>query len=118
MQNPLNLNTVNSSKALVPQQSDSGGNVMTSMGGLLSALNITAAAVVKAAPGRLSSISVLVSGTAVGSANDAATVAAAAATNQVFVIPDAIGKYDVDWPCNTGIVVTPGTGQTIAVSYS
>lgn len=37
--------------------------------------------------------------------------------NQIFVIPNIVGVNLIDWPCLAGIVVTPGTGQTIAVSY-
>lgn len=66
---------------------------------------------------RVSHVHVLVAGTAPGSVNDANTVAAAAAANQVFVIPNVLGIYLVDFPCINGIVVTPGTGQTLSVSY-
>jgi hypothetical protein len=81
------------------------------------ALNVTTAAVVKASPGRLVLVSVIVAGSAVGSASDAAAVADVAAGNQIATIPNTVGVYDVDWPCLAGIVVTPGTGQTVAVAY-
>lgn len=90
---------------------------VNSQQGTGSALNMTAATLVKASAGRLARISVLVAGTGVGSANDAASVAAAAAANQVFVIPTTVGVYLIDWPCASGIVVTPGAGQTLAVSF-
>ena len=85
-----------------------------------SVLNITAATLIKASAGRMVSISVLVAGTTVGSANDSATVAGAAAANQVGVIPMAVttSPLVINWPCKNGIVVTPGTGQTLAVSFS
>ncbi|KWN80868.1 hypothetical protein WM24_23835 [Burkholderia ubonensis] len=79
--------------------------------------NITAAAVVKATPGRLVRINVVVAGSAAGTANDCATTGAAAAANEIAVIPNTVGTYYLDWPCATGIVVVPGTGQTVAVSY-
>ena len=66
---------------------------------------------------RISHVHVLVAGSAPGSVNDAATVAAAGSNNQVFVIPNTLGIYLVDFPCMAGIVVMPGTGQTLAVSY-
>ncbi|WP_316854245.1 hypothetical protein [Ralstonia holmesii] len=37
--------------------------------------------------------------------------------NQVFVIPNTVGSYLVDHPCVNGVVVVPGTGQTVAVTY-
>ena len=78
--------------------------------------NITASAVIKASAGRLVRVSVISAGVA-GAVNDCNTVAAAAAGNQIGVIPAAIGVYYFDWPCTTGIVYILGAGQVIAVSY-
>lgn len=92
-------------------------------GGSKSALNLTAATLVSAtnsnsyAPRRVSRINVLVAGTAPGSVNDSATIAGASASNQVFSIPNVVGSYLLDFPMLAGIVVTPGTGQTVCVSY-
>ena len=66
---------------------------------------------------RISHVHVLVAGSAPGSVNDSATLAGANTTNQVYAIPNTVGIYIVDFPCMNGIVVTPGTGQTLAVSY-
>jgi hypothetical protein len=52
----------------------------------------------------------------VGTATDCATAGAAAASNQVATIPNALGSYAVNFPCLVGIVVVPGSGQTLAVS--
>jgi hypothetical protein len=120
MQPPLGLNSKNPKNALTPTEVGYGGDLAVSPGGLDSVLNITAATLVKATPGRLAQISVLVVGTTVGSANDAATVAGAATANQIGVIPEAVTTSPLvfNWPCTAGIVVTPGTGQTLAVSFS
>jgi len=84
--------------------------------GLSSSLNISAATVIKATPGRLVRISVIVAGS-VGTANDCTTTGGAAAANEIAVIPAAVGPVLLDWPCLAGIVVVPGAGQTIAVSF-
>lgn len=81
-----------------------------------SSLDITADTVVKASPGKLRSVTVLVAGSAPGSLNDVATDAPTVA-NQFYTVPNAVGTYDVNWPCEVGILVVPGTGQTLAVSY-
>lgn len=96
--------------------SDSG----TYVAGKHSVLDITAAILVRGSPGRLVSISVLVAGTTVGSANDSASISGASAANQIAVIPEAVTAEPlvINWPCANGIVITPGTGQTLAVSYS
>lgn len=80
--------------------------------------NISAAAVVKASAGRIAKVSVVVAGSAAGSVNNVATIGGVAAANLVAVIPNTVGVYDIDMPCSAGIVVTPGTGQTVAVSYA
>src|SRR4051812_36894017 len=80
-------------------------------------LNITAATGIKPSPGRLVRINVVVAGSAAGSASDVATVAGVAAANQVAAIPNVVGPITLDWPCFAGIVVTPGTGQTLAVAF-
>ena len=80
--------------------------------------NITAATVVKPTGGRVAKISVIVAGSAPGAVHNCATTGAAAAANQVAVVADTAGVYDVGMPCPAGIVVVPGTGQTLAVSFA
>jgi hypothetical protein len=84
-----------------------------------SVFNITAATVVKAVAGRVLELNVIVAGSATGTVNDCATTGAAAVTNQAAVTPTTIGPVlgVVDWPFQTGIVIVPGTGQTLAVAY-
>lgn len=84
-------------------------------------LNITAATVVKASPGRLFHATVVVGGSSAGSINDTATTGGVAASNEITALGTLAGvAFDsaAGWPCSTGIVVTPGTGQTIAVAFS
>ena len=91
--------------------------------GTKSALNISAATVLddttvsSYAARRVSHVHVLTAGSTAGSVNDCLTVAAAAAANQVFVIPNTVGAYLVDFPMLQGIVIVPGTGQVVSVSY-
>lgn len=126
LNNPLGLNSQQAgSAALVPLPQDSAtaisalpGQTVAGISGTGSKLDITAATVVKATPGRLIRVSVLVAGSATGTVNDCATTGAAATANEVFVIPETVGVYTLEWPCLVGIVIVPGTGQTISVSYS
>ena len=78
--------------------------------------SITAATVVKSTPGRVATVSVIVAGSAAGKVYDATT--ASATTNPIFVIPTTVGVTIVNIPTLYGIVVAPGTGQTVTVSYS
>lgn len=83
-----------------------------------SALNITANTVVKSAHGFVATVSVLVAGSANGGLYDAATVSAAVDATEIFSIPQTVGTYTINFPTLNGIVVKPGAGQTIAISYS
>jgi hypothetical protein len=78
--------------------------------------NITSATLVKTGQGRIARISVVVAGSAVGRIYDAN--ASAATTNTMFVIPNTVGVTQINMPVNNGIVVAPGTGQTVSISYS
>lgn len=96
---------------------DNVGKLQTSRGGTRSSLNITAAAVVKATPGRIAKLVVTTAGAA-GTVNDCITTGAAAAGNLIATIPATIGIYDLDWPCLVGITITPGAAQVVSVSYT
>jgi len=80
--------------------------------------NITAATVIKTGPGLIATVSVIVAGSAAGAVHNAATTGAAAVSNQVATIPAAIGLVPVRWGTVDGIVVVPGTGQTLAIAWS
>lgn len=116
-QTPIAFNLRNPAGALVPGTADAQRTQLVSAGGLTGVKNITAAVAVKATPGRICRVSVIVAGSAAGTVNDVATTGAAAVANQVATIPNTVGNYDIQFPCATGIVIVPGTGQTLAVSY-
>lgn len=101
----------------VPLNTDAQGSLRTAAGGTLNSYDITAATVIKATPGRIVKVVVQIAGSGTGTVNDCATTGAAAITNQVAVVPEAVGPIQLDWPCTAGIVVVPGTGQTLSVSY-
>lgn len=85
--------------------------------GAFTALNISVATVVKAGKGVAITGQVITAGTTVGSVNDAATIGGVATANQVAPIPNTVGFFAIQMPCATGITVSPGTGQTVAISY-
>jgi hypothetical protein len=119
-QYPLQANT-----ALTPgnvptsEHLDAAGLLLTSSGGELATYNVTAAAIIKASPGRLCKIVVIAPGTTSGAltVNNLTTTSGGAAANQIISI--AYGSLTVgqvitlDWPCSVGIAVTavPGGGS-------
>ncbi|MDE2471884.1 MAG: hypothetical protein KGL35_24950 [Bradyrhizobium sp.] len=80
-------------------------------------LNITVATLIKAAPGMLVSFSVNVAGAA-GTINDAATVGAAAAANAICATPAAVEAVFFPAKFQNGLVVVPGAGQTVTVTWT
>jgi hypothetical protein len=54
----------------------------------------------------------------VGTVNDAATTGAAAVANQIAAVPNTLGaSVSLNFPFDKGLVIVPGTGQVLAVSY-
>lgn len=86
--------------------------------GTAASLGITAPILISGEAGRLVNIYVIVAGTTVGAAHDASTVAAATSANQLFTIPNTVGITQVNIPYASGLVIIPGTGQSVNVTYS
>jgi len=77
---------------------------------------ISAATVVLVGQGRLARIIVTTAGSAAGSIYDASV--STATTPKIFVIANTLGVTEINIPVENGIVVAPGTGQVVTVSYS
>lgn len=87
-------------------------------GGAFVQYNIsTSAVLIKSASGVLFRVSVTTAGTTTGAVYDTNATGSVGASNLVAVIPEAVGVYEFVWPCQTGIVVVPGTSQVLSVSY-
>lgn len=107
---------------------DAVGGLITTKGGTSASLNLTAAAAIKATPGRIAKAVIIAPGSTSGTftLNNCATTGAAAAGNVVWTLPynstmNIAGTiFDLDMPCSTGITLSavPGGGSPIiAVSY-
>jgi hypothetical protein len=127
-QNPNQVYPGVASGVAKPQYMDSMG-VQVTANGASAALNITAASVIKATPGRVARVSILAPGSTSGSfvLNDCATTGAATTANQVFNLPYngtnniAGSVFNVEIPCAVGIVCSavPGAGSPrIVVTYT
>jgi hypothetical protein len=79
---------------------------------------VTSSTFIIAGKGRLISFSVVVSGTASGLIYNAGTPTGGAAANALVATPTTIGVYNVNMIFTDGLVVAPGTGQSINVTYS
>jgi hypothetical protein len=79
---------------------------------------VTASTLIVSGPGRLVNVAVVVAGSAVGTVYNAASTSAAAAANALVSAPNTAGVVQVGSVFSNGLVVTPGTGQSLNVTYS
>jgi hypothetical protein len=120
---PQNANAAtiakNPSNAQTTLTADASQSLYVTDGATSATYNVTAATVIKATAGRVFSVSVVVAGSAAGSLYNAATTGSVAASNKIADVPNTLGVISPagGWPCATGIVVVPGTGQTVAISF-
>ncbi len=92
-------------------------NTGPTLGGAFSQYDISTTTLIKSASGVLYRVSVTTAGTTTGAIYDTNATGSVGASNLVAVIPEAVGVYEFIWPCQTGIVVVPGTSQVISVAY-
>lgn len=81
-------------------------------------LTVTAQTQIVVGRGYLVSFSVVVAGTTSGKISNAQTTSLVAAPNALCATPDTIGVYPCGLVFTDGLVVTPGTGQSVNVTYS
>ena len=62
--------------------------------------------------------SVVVAGTGEGTINNASSTGAVAAGNALCATPTTIGVYPVGQVYANGLVIVPGAGQSINITYS
>jgi hypothetical protein len=84
--------------------------------GAQSLTNISTATLVKSGNGRLASVVVLTAGSTEGTAYDSTSTTSA--ISPLCRIPNTVGVTFVNIPFGLGLVVAPGTGQVVTVSYS
>lgn len=117
-QNNLNYQSNSPTNVPTPSQLDATGNLLIGVGSV-SKYNVTAAAVIKTGPGRISKI-INNAGTAGFTINDCATTGAAAAANAIMVISTTtVGQIiSLDTPFATGLVVSVvGASGVLTIVY-
>lgn len=92
------------------------GQTYLNVQGALSYTDLTATTLVHNGAGRVCNIVVTTAGSAPGSVYDSTNTASP--SNKIYVIPNTVGVYTVNFPVNYGIVVVPGTGQVVSISHS
>ena len=76
------------------------------------------ATVIYVGKGYLVNFAVVVAGTTAGTISNTGAVSTVAAANALCAIPATVGIVQLGQIFSTGLVVTPGTGQSVNVTYS
>jgi hypothetical protein len=102
-------------------------NIVTALNGIngtfakflgnVTSTTITSSTLVATGSGRLVNFVVLVAGTGNGAIYNTTNSASPPAANELVVIPQTIGVYPVGAAFTNGLLVVPGTGQTVTVTY-
>lgn len=79
---------------------------------------VTAPTLILTGAGRLLSFAVVVAGSGTGTIHNAGALAGNTAANALVATPATIGVYPVSMIFSNGLLIVPGTGQSINVTYS
>lgn len=93
-------------------------DTMYNLEGYRNSREVTAKTSLQTGDSWVARVSVIVAGSTTGLIYDAPSAAAAAVGNRLFVIPNTVGIHEVKLPANQGVVVEPGTGMILCVSFS
>lgn len=86
--------------------------------GNITSQTVSSDTLVISGPGRLVSFVVVDPGTADGAIHNSPSVAAVDISNQLCVVPQTAGIYPAGLNFKNGLVIIPGTGQYINVTYA
>lgn len=93
-------------------------NITLGTAGTVTSVTVTATTLIFAGRGRLVSFAVVVPGSASGTIHNSATAGGISASNALCATPNTIGIYPSGQIFTNGLVIDPGAGQSINVTYS
>ena len=86
--------------------------------GTVTSITVTASTLIMTGSGYIVNFSVVVGGTGTGLIYDFPTTVAPAANKALCATPTTIGVYPTGQFFTSGLLIVPGTGQSINVTYS
>lgn len=114
---PASLDTIVTNIQNLANAVFTGSTNFSSVNGLQDFFNVTSATVVRSGNGRIVNISVIVKGSTTGTVYDANSTTDT--SRPIYVISDAAtGIQVVNLPVQYGVMIVPGTGMTVAGSFS
>lgn len=93
-------------------------NITLGTAGTVTSTTVTSTTLVFTGRGRLVSFAVVVPGSASGLIHNSSTAGGATASNALCATPNTIGVYSSGQVFTNGLVIDPGAGQSINVTYS
>jgi hypothetical protein len=92
------------------------GRTYLSVNGIARSATLTATTLVTTGQGRIASVSISVAGSSACVIYDSSN--ASSLTSKLAAVTNAIGVTVINMPYSNGLVVDPGTGMTVVISYS
>ena len=92
------------------------GQTYLKVNGTVRSATLTTTTLVSSTQGRLASVSIVVAGSTPCVIYDSNAIAIL--TSGLAAVTNVIGVTVINMPYNNGLVVVPGTGMTVVVSYS
>lgn len=93
-------------------------NITLGTVGTITSVTVTATTLIFTGAGRLVSFSVVVPGSAAGTIHNASSTAGVTAANALCATPTTAAIYQSGQVFTHGLVIDPGAGQSINVTYS
>lgn len=109
------LDSIQTTAQNVAQNVNNVSQTYLQVQGLKNSVSLSTPTLVQRGQGRICRMSVTTAGSA-GFIYDSVDITAT--TNPLAVIPATTGIYEVNFPVSFGIVVAPGAGQKVMVSFS
>ena len=92
------------------------GRTYLKVNGVARSATLTTTTLVSSGEGRLASVSVVVAGSSACVVYD--SNAATSLTSSLAAVTNVVGVTVINMPYDNGLVVVPGTGMTVVISYS
>lgn len=93
-------------------------NITLGAAGTVTSITVTGTTLIFTGAGRLVNFSVVVAGTGAGTIHNTNSVSSASTANALCATPNTIGIYPSGQIFTNGLVIDPGAGQSINVTYS
>lgn len=93
-------------------------NALSILNPTATSATVNASSFIIAGRGRLLSFAVVVAGSAAGTIHNAGAPGGNTAANALVATPATVGVYPVNMVFTNGLLIVPGTGQSINVTYS